>query len=71
MNNVLFNEYNKIFVGLTDLSRAARAYAMLVPQKLHAMEEVYLHSNQVYSEVEQRNMPFLKADIGMSALRIA
>jgi hypothetical protein len=51
MESILSNEYNKIFVGLVDLSRAVRVYAAHLPVKLQAMEEIYLKNTPVYTVV--------------------
>ncbi|MBW1994512.1 MAG: hypothetical protein JRI77_08685 [Deltaproteobacteria bacterium] len=58
MKSILSNEYNKIFVGLIDLSRAARDYTTSLPQKLHAMEEIYLQRNPRYTDIEQRQIKY-------------
>lgn len=57
---VVFNEYNKTFEGLVDLSRVVRFYATAPPQKLHAMEEVYLQSNQIYTDIERKKIKYFR-----------
>jgi hypothetical protein len=58
MNNIIFNEYNKIFEGLFDLTRSVNSYATSIYEKLRAMEQIYLERNPTYSEVEQNQIKY-------------
>jgi hypothetical protein len=60
MNNILSNEYNKIFAGLIDLSRAGRDYATSLPQKLQAMEGIYLQNYPMYTDVERKQINYFR-----------
>lgn len=58
MKNMLSDEYNKIFAGLIDLSRAVSGYATPLPEKLQVMEEVYLQRNPMYTDVERMKIKY-------------
>ncbi len=60
LHNFLSGKYNKIYVGLVDTSRAVRNYATILPIKLKAMEEVYLYKNTEYSEIERKQIIYLR-----------
>lgn len=58
MEKVYYDEYNKIYVGLKDLSRAVNGYAGQVPQKLKAMEERYLLDNSIYTKIDRKKIEY-------------
>lgn len=58
--SVLSNEYNKIFIGLADLSRAVRGHASPLPVKLQAMEEKYLQNTSEYTEIEREKIRYFR-----------
>mgnify|MGYP000870219539 CR=1 FL=1 len=58
--SIFSNEYSKIFIGLTDLTRAVREYATHLPIKLEAMEKIYLQKTSGYSEVEQKKIVYFR-----------
>ena len=60
VQNILSNEYSKIFLGLIDLSRAVRDYATHLPIKLQAMEEIYLQKTSEYSETECKQIIYFR-----------
>ena len=60
MKDILINEYSKISSGLIDLSRAVRNYATALPEKLNAMEAIYLSNNPIYSDTEIRRMKYFR-----------
>ena len=60
LQNYLSGEYNKIYVGLEDLSRAVRDYATQLPTKLQAMEEIYLTKFTGYSGIELKQIIYFR-----------
>ncbi len=56
----LINEYGKIFLGLTDLSRTVRGYSMALPMKLQAMEKIYLQENKIYTDFEKKRINYFR-----------
>jgi len=60
IQNFFSDEYNKIYVGLVDLSRSVRDYATHLPIKLQAMEEIYLQRNNGYSEIERKRIIYFR-----------
>ena len=58
--DVLSNEYSKIFIGLVDLTRAVRGYATHLPIKLQAMETIYLQKTPEYTEDERKKIVYFR-----------
>ncbi len=58
VDNPLINEYNKIYIGLVDLSRAVKVYATSIYQKLRAMEKIYLERNPSYTDIEIKKIKY-------------
>lgn len=57
---ILSDEYKLIHDGLSDLSRAVRDYALSLPKKLEAMEEIFLQRNQHYDELEIKRINYFR-----------
>jgi hypothetical protein len=57
---ILSGEYKLIHAGLIDLSRAVRDYAISLPRKLEAMEEIFLQNNQYYDEIEIKKIRYFR-----------
>ena len=61
MNNIIFNEYNKIEEGLKDLLRVVRGYSDNYSPKLRDMEDAYLKANpQLYNDTEKEKIKYFR-----------